>query len=184
MTANASLLELPAELRNQIYREAVVIPDGVHIDLSDMNGPNTKQPALLHACRQIRAEAITLYYLENKFHITIPSEDGKRMLPFYRAAENHVTPCLISVCCGWKGAYSWTNLLAWLKLYHARDIRLRPVYAREYLEAAGNDLDRSARVVEMAFKTVEEMLWVKWDMVAAVLEKFHLVVAGFDRDWA
>lgn len=68
-----SLLDLPAELRNQIYHYVVVDPERISIDLSNLDGPNTKQPALTKVCRQVRAEAITIYYLDNKFNLTIPA---------------------------------------------------------------------------------------------------------------
>lgn len=58
-----SFLDLPAELRNVIYR--MVLPEEAEIDVSALSRP--KEPGLLAACRQIRDEGLDVYYGENQF---------------------------------------------------------------------------------------------------------------------
>lgn len=52
-------LRLPAELRNTIYKMAVVSEDPIEI--------TTPQPAIAVVCRQLRNESLTLFYKENAF---------------------------------------------------------------------------------------------------------------------
>lgn len=70
------LLQLPAELRNQIYHHALVA--GQRIDVTGVTSP--KEPGLLATCKQIRSEAQSTYYTDNVFHVVV---DLKQQ------AENH-----------------------------------------------------------------------------------------------
>ncbi|EMC96951.1 hypothetical protein BAUCODRAFT_48719, partial [Baudoinia panamericana UAMH 10762] len=57
------LLNLPGELRNYIYRLALVEDD--HIKISKNSKP--LQPGILQVSRQCRKEASDIYYQENIF---------------------------------------------------------------------------------------------------------------------
>ncbi|KAM3422154.1 hypothetical protein BST61_g2524 [Cercospora zeina] len=81
--SKTSFLDLPAELRNNIYRLCLVAPGSVHI----IANPETEEPridaqttfantdsslfapGLLRSCKQIKHEAISILYGENVFHI-------------------------------------------------------------------------------------------------------------------
>ncbi len=54
-------LDLPAEVRNEIYRIDVV--GGVQSTLAP--------PPLLQVCRQVRFEALPMFYAKNEFHINL-----------------------------------------------------------------------------------------------------------------
>ncbi|EME40037.1 hypothetical protein DOTSEDRAFT_107919, partial [Dothistroma septosporum NZE10] len=57
-----ALLELPAELRANIYRFALCEETKI------ANGQDSfQQPAILWTCRQVRQEASTNRYVENRF---------------------------------------------------------------------------------------------------------------------
>ncbi|KAK7716443.1 hypothetical protein SLS64_003597 [Diaporthe eres] len=58
------LLKLPAELRNMVYREALAVPNR---GLVRTFAP----PALLRANKQLRDEAIPIFYGQNRFEITV-----------------------------------------------------------------------------------------------------------------
>ncbi|KAF2173897.1 hypothetical protein M409DRAFT_48809 [Zasmidium cellare ATCC 36951] len=62
--ATKTFFNLPAELRNEIYRLALVKPNYLRTVVC---GSTYKTPALLQVCRQIRNEAAGVYYGENKF---------------------------------------------------------------------------------------------------------------------
>ena len=68
-----SLTQLPAELRNKIYRYALVAANKV-FQLTSL-----RQPALLAACRQIRSEATPIFFAENTFdlHVRVGVYGGK-----------------------------------------------------------------------------------------------------------
>lgn len=57
---------LPGELRNDIWRHALVAPECIDV------ATKTKldEPALLAVCKQIRKECIQIYYAENTFRVT------------------------------------------------------------------------------------------------------------------
>ncbi|KAK3691795.1 hypothetical protein LTR37_018394 [Vermiconidia calcicola] len=61
-----TFLALPAELRNEIY--ALVVVQDYQIELP-LLPPYVRQPKLLGVNRQIRAEALSIYYGENVFQI-------------------------------------------------------------------------------------------------------------------
>ncbi|KUI72140.1 hypothetical protein VM1G_07431 [Cytospora mali] len=56
-------LNLPPEIRNDIYRLALVQPT-----TTDLASP---QPALTRVNKQVRAEALSIYYAENKFSLLL-----------------------------------------------------------------------------------------------------------------
>lgn len=64
--ARMSFFRLSAELRNRIYELALV--EKGHVKIQDgLGSPPERPPALLHTCRQIRAEALPIYYKQNTF---------------------------------------------------------------------------------------------------------------------
>ena len=68
MHEDSDLLGLPAELRNRIYRYALVGQAPV-----DVGAKKTlDEPALLAVCKQIRNEALAIYYHESRFHVCAP----------------------------------------------------------------------------------------------------------------
>ncbi|KXT18396.1 hypothetical protein AC579_8180 [Pseudocercospora musae] len=72
-SATSKLLNLPAEMRNWIYREALCEDSWIKIDQDTF-----AQPALLRTCKQIRHEASSIYYHENRFEVA--ALDMKRQL--------------------------------------------------------------------------------------------------------
>ncbi|KAG8169919.1 hypothetical protein KVR01_000664 [Diaporthe batatas] len=70
------LLSLPAEIRNNIYREALITPDIVR---------SLVPPALLQTSRAIRNEALAMYYTHNAFEITV------KRGPEHRSHDAHVS---------------------------------------------------------------------------------------------
>ena len=73
MKSTSSLMKLPAELRNQIYRYAIVQNESINVTRVD----TPKEPALLATCKLIRKETLTMFYHENKFHYRVTSiRDG------------------------------------------------------------------------------------------------------------
>lgn len=72
----ASLLRLPAELRNHIYEE--VLRKDNAIDVSTLE--TMPRPSLLRACKQIRAEANLIYFACNDFLLCV-SDSTPRAIP-------------------------------------------------------------------------------------------------------
>lgn len=65
-------LTLPAELRNSIYELVIISPDELVITKEG----NLATPPLLQVCKQIRCEALTMYYAENCFRALVDDHDA------------------------------------------------------------------------------------------------------------
>lgn len=74
------LLELPAELRNRIYRD-VLVSDHVGIEAHTFS-----QPAMLKTCCQIRSEATSIYYIESTFYVGADDFDHRLLAAFCQQA--------------------------------------------------------------------------------------------------
>ncbi|KAK3722639.1 hypothetical protein LTR37_002209 [Vermiconidia calcicola] len=80
MAASSPLLELPGELRNRFY--GYVLVD----DIIKLDSTRHTEPELLHTCKQVRKEAIRIYYAENRFEILVPDYDSSLLLQWSQKA--------------------------------------------------------------------------------------------------
>ena len=115
------LLSIPHELRNRIYNEVLVSDNAIVI--SKRARTPYYQPALLRTCRQIRSEAISLFYSLNQFPATLESYDGCTLIPFYQMllryrAETADDNYSIYIDAE-RDQIHVPDLDAWLKAYHA-----------------------------------------------------------------
>lgn len=151
----ASLLSLPPELRNQIYRYTPLQDDWITLSPSQAS-----EPSLLSTCRQIRQEARSIFLYENKFTVSVrdlyypvPSAHWYN-LPYPLTRESHL-----------KGyTKEWQNLKAWLADYHQGSV----VGFR-----AQSDGWRRHQIVSKAFDIVDSLNDVEWEVVEKVLESFR-----------
>ena len=161
---DSPLLSLPAELRNTIYRYALLEPDEIEVERQQH-----MQPALLRICRQVRSEASPMFYNENKFKAV--STDLSAIAPATHWTNTKVSDSNLDIFA--YGDMSWANLKSWLKRYHAREIAgMGPGGEQKRFE-----------VVARAFGMVEEMEEVQWSVVENVLEQFREAVAAKDGTW-
>lgn len=77
MQPKSPLLSIPAELRNEIYRHVLVDAGGKRMLLWDL-----KEPPITKACRQIQAEALPIFFAENKFSLRVPPFRSERVHEF------------------------------------------------------------------------------------------------------
>ncbi|KXT01876.1 hypothetical protein AC578_2158 [Pseudocercospora eumusae] len=77
-TQASRLLRLPAELRNNIYRYALISKSGIVI--KDAAGEVHNPPALLRVCRQINKEAESIFWAENSFRLSLRYDDWQATL--------------------------------------------------------------------------------------------------------
>lgn len=68
----AHLLDLPAELRNTIYRLTLTTNDAITIN----SNASPQRWALLRTCKTIRDEATPIFYSENTFHLPLDGEQN------------------------------------------------------------------------------------------------------------
>ncbi|KAK4613692.1 hypothetical protein CLAFUW4_09170 [Fulvia fulva] len=111
------LLELPAELRNRIYRYSLLEDRQSGIDIY----PQTfAQPPLIRTCNQIRAEASSIYYSENTFYVDAPDFDHRLLAAFYTQIQyvlKHGVYIGARIHVDNRDATSWSNLVAYIKTY-------------------------------------------------------------------
>jgi len=109
--SRSDLLGLPPELRNQIYRYALVSSENIIID--DMDH---EEPPLLRTCRQLRKGANGIYRLQNRFTVMI--RELQFEMPIGHWAQWKIPLERIQI--GLSGAAKWSNLERWLELFHRR----------------------------------------------------------------
>ena len=80
-----ALLDLSGELRNQIWRYALVEENAIAIPATNTSEP--LQPGLLSVNRQLRAECTDIYYNENTFYLEVEPRrtDSKLKHPWFAA---------------------------------------------------------------------------------------------------
>lgn len=89
-------LDLPPELRNEVYRQVLVVDyeeesllDNGHIVIG-VHRPCVPEPALLAVNRQIRSETLSIFYGENVFRIA----GSTMIMRFLRTADEEVIRAL------------------------------------------------------------------------------------------
>ncbi|KAK5676041.1 hypothetical protein LTS10_011330 [Elasticomyces elasticus] len=86
--AGPTLLTIPPEMRNRIYREALVQGNIYMSRCCPFFGPLPDEPALLSVCHQIREEALSIYYCENKFSFGVYDSKAGREQYFLRCLSD------------------------------------------------------------------------------------------------
>ncbi|KAF2773404.1 hypothetical protein EJ03DRAFT_323901 [Teratosphaeria nubilosa] len=167
------LLELPAEMRNDIYRLVLVKNEPVQVRAQD-----SSTPALLRTCRQIREEATSIFREENTFTLVIVDLAGNMPLQHWILAQKKIGPRYISL----QGEYNWANLLDWAKSFH--DTQLRgPLVPTVDESSFGPGFSRFKNISDV-FKTVSDLSGkVAWPVIVAVLERYRAGTARRAMGW-
>lgn len=162
-----SLLSIAPEMRNKIYEHVLLSKH--RIDLSQL--PHRKQPALLSVCRQIRTEAIAIYYNENKFSFKVKEYDAAKAIPAKALSKKYLSGSTkghfrVQLC----ETYVGVNIYAlshWLKAYHgdASVPSLRQDMHAEEFEAQ--------TLARRTFGVVRAMRKEPWSEVEEVLGSFY-----------
>ena len=176
------LLELPPELRNRIYRFALVEKDSI-----ELGNPGFTEPPLLMTSKQIRAEAIQIFHIENNFIMLLRDFDVTKTVK-WRIILNAARQRQEFVGCtngpkfqGWwrvPQTPHWKNLMKWLGWYHfeATEIAYDP---------PSKQTSRSPEDIALGglFVIVEAMKGQPWDQVKGVVEKQRFILANIDARW-
>lgn len=152
-----TLLTLPAELRNAIYRLVLVVDIYVEVDDHDHH-----THSLLRTCRQLRKEASSFFLDENIFWIIFT--DLRARMPIQHWAVLCVEKQRIALVT--VGSMHWNNLKQWLKIYH-ENCGTYPSMADEEEEGDASD------VAAYAFNIVDAMQGLPWLTVEAILEEYR-----------
>lgn len=178
-TMASRLLQLPPELRNIIYRRAVVTSNKIRIK-SDC----IREPPLLLVCKQIRQEACDLYYYENEFTVKINDYDTTNAVRFNskihsaRQRGEIEKNLWINMRASLSSPPHWRNLLTWLRLYHVGALEsFLPKPSEPHSGKIGS------LVIRGIFLFVRAMKTHPWQEVEAILLEQRVVLAKTDARW-
>jgi hypothetical protein len=107
-TSECAWLDLPPELRNTIYRFSLVGTEDIIIN--DCNKPQS--PSLLPTCRQIRQEAMEIYYQESEFHIMMVNYVSTTLQKWCKSSKQRASCNLYFHIFQ---SHNWSNLMEWVK---------------------------------------------------------------------
>ncbi|KAK5715189.1 hypothetical protein LTR17_016938 [Elasticomyces elasticus] len=182
---SSGLFGLPAELRNRIWRLAVV-------DTFDFTTLQAlpRVPGILRTCQQSRREAIGIWLLESTFILNIHDYDSTWLCEHYKAiatitssaeklgaiSKADYNSIKMMVC--HNGAPNWRNLLKSVEAYY-RDEERTMLLTGKRIEEKPAEL----KVFVAAFVLVKSMRGKPWVEVAEALESWHIAIAAMDDAW-
>ena len=161
-TNSCKLLELPAELRNRIYRFTLCNAAPIQFPRNGL-----EQPALVRTCKQIRSEAVAMYYIDNVFAMPAVRFDHSTAFAFEKQARPHVRTSSLEygILVGDDDTeYSWSELLKWLQAYHEGKTKL--------WGSADEPTSGAYYVAAKAFEMVRKMKGDDWSKVEDLLQTF------------
>jgi hypothetical protein len=179
MDDNCQLLSLPPELRNRIYEMVLVQSQTVMVAPAGIS-----EPALLSTAKQVRNEAIQIYYGQNIFHITI---DNLNPYPLVRWKERRKAlkrNCRLKMKWGWSCPVqpARQNLHRWLEAYHDSQHRYRLRRVSEIPMSAPLCISEEVIIGGM-FYVVQCLRGRPWDEVERVLEESYHMLEARDKGW-
>lgn len=177
------LLRLPAELRNMIYRQALIGPQPLMTDTIAF-----QEPPLLLTCKEIRSEAAPLFFAENTFRV---STDEYKITAYLKwrqvvmAAEKRKEACTAATLkhteTEGSDSANWTNLVEWLRAVHNGTIHVVIFKPSKLQEIHGLGID--VVTVGMIFRVVGNMKSKAWHKVERLLKEFRVVLTMHDPRW-
>ena len=144
--------------------------------------PNTTpaEPSLLQVNKQIRKEAIQLYYKENVFCWRIRAFDARHYIAWCQSSQlRHSAQCRYTLT----GPRNWNNVLHWLEALFKNECNAPRMLASGAVApsiAPGATMAKLARLV-MKMKLKQQL---KWEAIKANLELVHKVICELDQRWA
>ncbi|KAF7185428.1 hypothetical protein HII31_13275 [Pseudocercospora fuligena] len=186
---NACLLSIPAEMRNRIYR-LVLLEYATNPKINDggfgrvqflPHGPHPQEPSLLQTCTQIRKEASSIYYMENRFVFEARDCDITLAMDWFSSSKLRRQS---DISLALSGNPNWKNLITWLQAAFKNKIGFmasEPSWSRTPSDNAMCwQVPHAMRLVKM-LKVEQQMSWAQ---VEAMLEVVHDLMVSLDPKWA
>jgi hypothetical protein len=175
VTPKKGFLDLPGELRNRIYRMELLQDKSIKVSKR-----NFTEPPLLMVCHKIRAETISIFYLENRWSLDCPDWDCSARHGFY----NHVRTRpgiddITDLNASWTNSGSYyhkKNLLNFAKALHDDQIQRGILYVSDH-----ENVETAA--VTGAFEIVKRMSKQSWEDIEQVLDVYLHEVAKENDGW-
>ncbi|KAK5701637.1 hypothetical protein LTR97_004455 [Elasticomyces elasticus] len=173
------LLDLAPELRNHIYRMAVIHDQPIVVSTQGYN-----IPPLLSVCKQIRHEAESVFYYENAFETELFDYNIELHHKFIRHLKDlglqkkkiNASPKTIS----WMP--HWPNMIHWLELCHRYDVDDK-LNAIPNAQAAGrHPYPVTIGALFEIVDTTSSLL--PWVLVKLLVLPLRAVLISIDPKWA
>lgn len=179
---DSPLLKLPAELRNRVY-EYALYTDGQCLITKAGGIP---EPSLLTTSKEIRKEAIGIYYSVNNVMLDILSFDATALRHFDRKVDAMATTSHGFRISGsglqFRSAPNWTNLKGMLRYYHKGDNR----FALPFAEFATDDaagLPPVFKAIYGMIRCAAAMQTSPWEEVESTFELLRAGLILSDARW-
>ncbi|KAK4575303.1 hypothetical protein LTR86_001156 [Recurvomyces mirabilis] len=164
---------LPGELRNQIYRYALLEPE--HIKITKHS--RVLQPGILQTSKSCRKEAGDIYYQENVFAFGISHFDAALYIGWCKSSPQRrwcKTNAFVS------RSQNWANLLIWLEAYWNKECG--GIVGSE--EGKFNADAKAATHLFSMTKKMREHGLLTWEDAQGLLEDAHNALAEIKPRWA
>lgn len=173
-STSPNLLDLPAEVRNNIYRLVLVDDFSVVYDSGSWDAVGT---GLLLTCKQTHQEAIDIYYAENLFEFMMPSHDP-HALP--RLPPRTLRKMAGRIQIWWNDPPNWPNFELWLRRIHNGEIEM--LYHEGHYDVR-KDCDAEEIAWNAASNLAYELRDLPWSRVAGLLEDWRKALIEVDSRW-
>ncbi|CAK4033890.1 Hypothetical predicted protein [Lecanosticta acicola] len=173
-----SLLGLPAELRNRIYEMVLQEEQQIHVTKQGYS-----RSPFLSVCRQIRSEALKIFYYGNKFIFRAPGYDSDVIYTFVCILEQMEISrrkTTFSIRQSYKTA-NWPKLLKWLHRKHLCEAMVG-LKVPSSLKKRGT-MGAEPYVIGGMFNIVKEMKDQPWLMAMPILLQQRVVLEQLNKDW-
>ena len=168
-----TLLSVPPEIRNIIYR-IVLVEGKIHGGTFEQLSP---QPALLQVNRQVRQEALSIFYRENQFVWHILDYRAKEYIKWSRSSAHRRRARYGFQC---TGRLRRMNLLRWLEAVY-KDQADCPGGTKTAARPAGGTVLEHEAVVYRLFKMVRSMRdrrGLTWEQVRSNIDHVRGMLAS------
>ncbi|KAK4549859.1 hypothetical protein LTR36_005160 [Oleoguttula mirabilis] len=156
-------------------RYVLVEPSDIVIPHGSLPPP---QAGLLQTNKQVRKEAISIYYKENTFKFHLRDYDGTVLHKWAGKSTLHRrAPVKMKT----RGSRNWVNLLKWLQWYYNREVN-GP--SPERMRTKEKDNYAVAQLFAMVCEMRKGELKLSWEQVEPLLERVHQVMAALEKGWA
>lgn len=112
------LLQLPGELRNKIYRYALITNSRIQLALTHFD-----EPGILQTCRTIRQETETIFLAENTFRAGMTDYDSDFMIHLHTKSKRLLkSRGAVDLTFSTTQTPNWQKLLVWLESLHCKKV--------------------------------------------------------------
>ena len=153
----------------KIYREVLIEPNAILTSPASTAPPI--EPPLLWTCRQIRKEALSIYYEENNFTWDIEDNNASLYIQWCRAQPSRAK---VEANFLLEDSQNWPNLMKWVDACGQGECR-RPEEEPEELELA------AIHVLDVAVSMAGA---VSWEKMQTLLSKMRNALACEHWEWA